>query len=142
MRAFANRSKTPAEAASHIDDQLVRILKEIASCKLDPSLMHNSAGNPNLDARLLASSVAQDLYMAHRMRPVRVLASVEGGIMLTYRDHTNLEMEIEVDNDGDVTGVVSTDQEVLMSSEITLPAEFSRLVTFFRLRTTSSLRRA
>jgi hypothetical protein len=62
--------------------------------------------------------------------------------MLTYRDRSNLEMEIEIDNEGDVTGVVSTDQEVLMSSSITLPAELSRLVTYFRLSAASGLQRA
>lgn len=139
MRAFARRSMSPADAASRIDDRLVHLLKDIATCRVHSSLIDESEGNPNRESRSLASHVAQDLYLAHRMSPVRVSASVEGGVMLTYRDRSNLEMEIEIDNEGDVTGVVSTDQEVLMSSAITLPAEFSRLVTFFRLSATSRL---
>ena len=142
MRAFARRSMSPADAASRIDDRLVHILKDIATCEVHSSLLADSEGNPNQESRALASQVAQDLYLAHRMSPVRVSASVEGGIMLTYRDRSNLEMEIEIDNEGDVTGVVSTDQEVLMSSAITLPAEFSRLVTYFRLSASSRLQRA
>jgi len=142
MRAFARRSMSSADAASRIDDRLVHMLKDIATCKVHSSLIADSEGNPNQESRVLASQVAQDLYLAHRMSPVRVSASVEGGIMLTYRDRSNLEMEIEIDNEGDVTGVVSTDQEVLMSSSITLPAELSRLVTYFRLSAASGLQRA
>lgn len=138
-RAWASSSMPAAEAASRIDDHLLRLLKEIATCKLDQSLLDDSQGDPNLVARSLASFVAQSLYMAYRMRPARVLASVEGGIMLTYRDRSNLEMEIEADNEGDVTGVVATDQEVLESSDIRLPAEFNRLVTHFRLSAASRL---
>lgn len=140
-RAFAGREMPTADAASRINDELVRLLKNIATCEIHSSLIVESEGNPNRLSRLLASEVAQDLYWAHRMTPVRVSASVEGGIMLTYRDHSNLEMEIEFDNEGDVTGVVSTDQEVLISSAITLPAEFSRLVTYFRLSAASRLQR-
>jgi hypothetical protein len=139
LRALASRSMPAADAAARIDDHLVRLLKSIALCEVHASLVDASTGNPNDESRYLASKVAQDLYMAYRMVPLRVTASVEGGIMLTYRDHASLEMEIEVDNDGDVTGVVSTDHDVLLSSAITLPAEFSRLVSFFRLSASSRL---
>jgi len=141
-RALSSRAMPAVDALSRIDDHLVRLLKSIAVCVVHPALVNSSVGNPNDEARSLASKVALDLYSAYRMVPLRVTASVEGGIMLTYRDHSNLEMEIEVDNDGDVTGVVSTDRNVLMSSAITIPAEFSRLVSSFRLSASSRLQRA
>ena len=141
MRAFSTNVPAPQQAASRLDERLVRLLKDISSCLVDAAFMDTSNCEPSHVCRAVASKVAQDLYLAHHMRPVRVAASVEGGIMLVYRDHPNLEMEIEIDNDGDVTGVISTDDTVLMSAMVTLPAEFSRLVTAYRIPAALIMRR-
>ena len=141
LRAFSPGAPAPQQAASRLDERLVRLLMEISTCSVDAAFTDVTKGEPRGVSRAVASKVAQDLYLAHHMRPIRVAASLEGGIMLVYRDHPKLEMEIEVDNEGDVTGVISTDETVLMSAMITLPAEFSRLVTAYRLSTTTGMRR-
>ena len=142
LRALAPKDRSPTEqAVSRLDDRLVRLLVKISVCALEQDTICDGSVDPSSLCHMVAAKVVQDLYLAYRMHPVRVAASVEGGIMLVFRDHPNLELEIEVDNDGDVTGVISTEDHVLMSAMITLPAEFSRLVTTYRLSTASSLQR-
>ena len=140
LRALAPKDRSPTEqAVSRLDDRLVRLLVKISVCALEQDTICDGSVDPSSLCHMVAAKVVQDLYLAYRMHPVRVAASVEGGIMLVYRDHPNLEMEIEVDNERDVTGVISTDETVLMSAMITLPAELSRLVIAYRLSTASGM---
>lgn len=142
LRAFAPNIPASQQAVTHIDDRLVRLLRAVRTCLVDATLASEKKADPSPKSREIASKIAQDLFLAYRMHPQRVAASIEGGIMLVYRDHPTLEMEIEVDNEGDATGVIATDDKVEMSAEITIPAEFSKLVTAYRLSTASSVRRS
>ena len=86
-----------------------------------------------------AQTVAIDLYEGFDLEPVRVAASVEGGILLAYKKESDLRLEIEIDNEGDIVGAISTSKKLIRTEIIDLPAKLSKLVRDFKLSRSPAL---
>tara|TARA_A100001391_G_C5066162_1_gene277219 strand:+ start:1202 stop:1756 length:555 start_codon:yes stop_codon:yes gene_type:complete len=113
--------------------KLFNVIRQIKSVCLTDRQVRDSFEQPNSACRKNARTAAVDLFEAFDLLPSRIAASVEGGILLAYKRGGDLRMEIEIDNDGDITGAISTSKEVLQTEMIDLPAKLSKLVRDFRL---------
>lgn len=80
-----------------------------------------------------------DLYESFDLVPDRVAGSVEGGILFVYKRGDGLRLQIEVDNDGNIVGVISTSEKVVRSELVDLPAKLSQLVRDFKLSRITSV---
>ncbi len=121
-----------------IGRHLIEILRDVATVSLPSHLAVGGVDQPNQFCRKHARILATDLYEAFGLFPSRIAASVEGGILLAYRRGADLRLEIEIDNDGDITGAISTSKRVVRTETIDLPAKLSKLVRDFRLSPRSS----
>lgn len=94
---------------------------------------------PTALCRKYAETLVIDLYESFDLVPDRVAGSVEGGILFVYKRGDGVRLQIEVDNEGDIVGVISTPDCVVRSEIIDLPAKLSQLVRDFKLSRLSSV---
>lgn len=115
------------------DQRLVQIIRRVRNLRLTAREISDGFESPNLICRSNAETLVIDLFEAFDLEPKRVATSVEGGIMLAYHKDNGLRLEIEVDNDGDIVGGISTSTQVIRTEIIDLPAKLSQLVRDFKL---------
>lgn len=115
------------------EQQLVGIIRDVRRIALTARQTEQGVEPPTSLSRRNSETLAIDLYESFDLVPERVAASVEGGILFAYKRSDGLRLEIEVDNDGDIVGVISTSKQVIRSEIIDLPAKLSQLVRDFKL---------
>ena len=117
------------------------LIRKVRSAEPTARELADGVERPNERARDLAETCVVDLF-ERSLNPVRVAASIVGGVFLAYRSGNGLCLDIEIDNDGDMLGVLSDDDGVIRSEPVDIPAKISRLVRDFRYPRPSVLRRA
>lgn len=115
---------------------LIRIVKQVIPTERQ---LDGGVEMPTAYCRKHAETLVIDLFESFDLVPDRVAGSVEGGILFVYKRGDGLRLQIEVDNDGDIVGVISTSEKVVRSEIIDLPAKLSQLVRDFKLSRLSSV---
>lgn len=121
------------------EQQLVRIIRTVRQAAPTTRQLREGVAGPSSLSRKNSEILAIDLYESFDLVPERIAASVEGGILFAYKRGDGLRLEIEVDNDGDIVGVISTSNQVIRSEIIDLPAKLSQLVRDFKLSRNASV---
>ncbi len=115
------------------DARFLDHLERVSRVEPPVSWIEEGCEPPSQGCRRLAIRVLADLYGTAGLTPWRCGASRLGGILLAYRaPRRDVELEIEIDNDLDVVGVVSTDRDVLQSSELVDSNEWIAFARTFR----------
>jgi len=74
---------------------------------------------PTMTCKVLASNMAKQLFFRESLIPIRVLPSIEEGIMLTYHNPENSKtLMIEIYNDGDIAGIVNQNKMILICHDV------------------------
>ena len=113
----------------------VDLIRKVMAVEVPAALVDRFDAPPNSRCRELAQDVVIALWNFDHLRPKKISASTIGGIMIVYWDEScGLRMEIEVDNEGDITGVIASSSAILQSDLVTPPAEWSDLVRDYHRR--------
>lgn len=84
---------------------------------------------PNSVAKQKANRIAVHISEKHGLLPMRVGASIENGLMLTYVvGSPQYVIKIEVYNDSDVAGVISLNKEIIDAIDIEDNKDVDRLL--------------
>ena len=128
LRSEIVRDGRPALRVNAQRSELIHLVRSVRlACPQDGDVP------PNARAYRNAEDVVVGLWNADWMRPHTLGAVAEGGILLTYRaKDPTFRLTFEIDNDGDVIGVVSHGKKVLLSQDVTPPAERSDIVQDFQ----------
>lgn len=112
--------------------ELQSTIQAVADLEVPSAWVEEGSAHPTDTCRIKTCQVVSDLFEAYHLIPHRVGASRIGGILALYRyDGSDLELELEVDNELDVVGVLSTDKEVIDSAELSGPDEWRDFVRRF-----------
>lgn len=118
VSSTARGSFVPAavQVASRVDLILVNYLKQVIEAKLPNHYSVEGHPEPSNQCRMVASKLVDEFYRLYELTPSRIGASLVGGIMIVYKNsNSKLDLELEVDNDCDISGVVSSSTEVIES---------------------------
>lgn len=114
-------------------------LKSIREARIPSRWEEDGCAQPTDACRERSAEILHDLYVNLQMLPARIGASRVGGIMLVYRNpQADLELEIEVDNDLDVVGVLATRSDVLNSAELADTNEWREIARELKRRGTNA----
>ena len=112
--------------------QKAELVLRVESAQLTPRELECGSQPPNEIARQNARRCVVDLFEAYQLQPQRITASVEGGVFFAYRSDGGTCLDIEIDNEGDMIGVLSDAENVIRTEVLDIPAKTNRLVHEFR----------
>ena len=118
--------------------EVVKAFAELESVSL-PIEFAEEGVEPSQECRLKTRAVLLTIENNCFCLPSRIGASLEGGIMLVYRFEHDRVVEVEVDNDLDISCVVSEGTTVVDSIVFNHLTDFIRFVRDQRFRSTSAV---
>lgn len=118
--------------------EAVKAFAELESVSLATEFVEEGGVEPSQECRLKTRAVLLTIENKCFCLPSRIGASLEGGIMLVYRFGHDRVVEVEVDNDLDISCVVSDGKTVIESIVFDHLTDFIRFVRDHQFRNTSA----